>query len=488
MAPRLAGQIISELTHTEEAQNNIVQNFISVISELYNNPHDEVNKHLVHIKGADIFKIREALFLHCIENIEQHKLQESNFIINFDNPLENLRRRNKPDRCYDDLYTLAISVIEKAPHKDLGQVIKNGTCNNQEQAQQVSLLNQGEGAIIEAIHSMQDTLQELRKENKDLKTKMSLLITKTDNNLKEMRDLHQTVKSQKLIIDTLSGSRKQSEHVSVELKGNSMAAAGVDAPLHPTKPVNDDNSHPMKKGGETYAGATAKIVDVNSKKSAVEAKPSEGSEEENLQGHLNFGSGPDGGSNSGSGFPSGGFNFESFNRKDNAFPNKLPNRRNEFTKTGFINNFNGVPPNNSNANCNQTRVNPFLESYQDTFRKDDEEEYQLVQRKKRKPVYGTKALTASSKRMAGERTERDFSVFIGGVSNAFLEADMRKYIENELSIKVTGVEINKINERNRSYKVTVMRKDKDELFNPADWEENIIIKAYRVRRRENGDE
>ena len=84
--------------------------------------------------------------------------------------------------------------------------------------------------------------------------------------------------------------------------------------------------------------------------------------------------------------------------------------------------------------------------------------------------------------MAGEKSELVFSLFIGGVNNEFSEVDLDAYIKNELKVNPVSIAVNKINQRNRSYKVTVPRKDKDIMFKPENWEESIIIKPFRLRK------
>ena len=69
--------------------------------------------------------------------------------------------------------------------------------------------------------------------------------------------------------------------------------------------------------------------------------------------------------------------------------------------------------------------------------------------------------------------------------NQYSENDLKTYIENELNVNPVVIEINKINEKNRSYKVTVPRKDKDTMFKPENWEESIIIKPFRIRKLHN---
>ena len=68
MAPRNPGVIISTLLQSEENEKNIVENFCNTITELYTHPKDEVNKVIMRINDRDIFPIREALFIRCVQD------------------------------------------------------------------------------------------------------------------------------------------------------------------------------------------------------------------------------------------------------------------------------------------------------------------------------------------------------------------------------------------------------------------------------------
>ena len=60
MAPRPIGEIISSVTEVEE---DVTKSFLEALKEIYTHPRDQINKHLVYISDAEIYKIREELFL-----------------------------------------------------------------------------------------------------------------------------------------------------------------------------------------------------------------------------------------------------------------------------------------------------------------------------------------------------------------------------------------------------------------------------------------
>lgn len=96
------------------------------------------------------------------------------------------------------------------------------------------------------------------------------------------------------------------------------------------------------------------------------------------------------------------------------------------------------------------------------------------------PVFGTKI--SENKTIAGERIIRKFDIFVGGVSNQINEELFKNYLETEIGITPLSVILNKENEYNRSYKVSVSNTEKNIIFNPALWDNNIIVKPYRKKR------
>ena len=105
-----------------------------------------------------------------------------------------------------------------------------------------------------------------------------------------------------------------------------------------------------------------------------------------------------------------------------------------------------------------------------------------VTHRRKPPVFGTKPASASSAGLVGERSQREFSLFVGGLRKDLNCNELEQYIQNELQITPKSVEINKTNPYNRSFRVIVQHKDKDTMFTPANWQENIIIKPFRIRR------
>ena len=142
------------------------------------------------------------------------------------------------------------------------------------------------------------------------------------------------------------------------------------------------------------------------------------------------------------------------------------------------------PPQQNNQQNNHLLDNRVSSSTDTSSSERDDDGYQ-VQRRRRSskqtvPIYGTK--TANGTSIAGPRTPRQLNFFIGGISNNTSEEDMARHIQGEIGIAPICISINKINNFNRSFKVTIKAEDKETLTNPELWHENVIIKTYRENR------
>ena len=183
MTPRPPGVLISTLLQSEEEEVNIVDNFCRIIKELYTHPKDEINKFLIKIKDRDILLIRNTLFVKCTQELSQ-KFLELEIYISEEEPISNLRKRYKADKCYDDIFILAISLIEGKSHKDLLKLINSSSppnnINNTSTNSGQPIFTAAESAIIAELHNIRNGMKEVRKENKELKEKLNLACTKID--------------------------------------------------------------------------------------------------------------------------------------------------------------------------------------------------------------------------------------------------------------------------------------------------------------------
>ena len=104
MAPPAIGVIISDITSKDDS--NICQLFFDVIEEIFSHPKDEILKCLIYIKDLDIFLLRTFILAELLKlnppGYEHLKYADENV----------LRKRYKAT-CYEDIFLLGISIVEK---------------------------------------------------------------------------------------------------------------------------------------------------------------------------------------------------------------------------------------------------------------------------------------------------------------------------------------------------------------------------------------
>ena len=103
--------------------------------------------------------------------------------------MSNLRKRYKVNKCYDDIYIIAISIIEKKLHKDIAKTVVSSPPPN---TGTHTIFTAAESAIITELHAIKTAMTEIRKENKELKQKLNVAITKIDNQEKIITKLQET--------------------------------------------------------------------------------------------------------------------------------------------------------------------------------------------------------------------------------------------------------------------------------------------------------
>ena len=200
MAPRSVEEIISTLTQSGEAEDNLAVNFIHSISEIYSHPEEEVSKTLINIKDHDIFVIRERLFLHFLNSFSEQALNDSNIAVSEVNPCGALRKRYKAACCYDDIYYLSMSVIDKGILKEVVSKVMDSKQTSSALSKSAPntlnepVINSTEGSLITEIHAMKSLLDEMKKEQKNRNNLENLLI--------EVRNENKALKNQLNLVTT----------------------------------------------------------------------------------------------------------------------------------------------------------------------------------------------------------------------------------------------------------------------------------------------
>ena len=459
MAPRSLREIFAN------PADDVVGNFVRSIEEIYSHPKDEICKALDSIVEKDIVEIRKRLYQEFLRVTPIESLKEAKIIKASDpSPVyPNLRKRNKSSTCYEDLYILAMSIIEKTIHKDIFKTIScpnessnslthnNGNNNNNNtNGGPTPLITPAESQLVKEMHEMKRLLLEIRKENKDLKTQLNLINTKVDKQANLIKKL------------TDSTNPRQAP--------NLLPSAAIPTPTIPNLTQFDARARAATLGNAEAppvgtAAPPAQFGDVNFKMNDTRPRSYQSV---TVNGRAENASIPP--------------KTSSLGTNNNAVSSMKAIKPTTFSP------FN-LPKHNQATGWNSSLTNGALHPTNNLptdVSNNDNSGFQLVpsRRSRKPPVYGTKK-SNGSRSMAGEKNVQVFSLFIGGVSNEYSPEDLKEYIKNELNINPVAVSINRVNPKNRSFKVTVPKNNKDDMFKPENWEESIIIKPFRMPKQNN---
>ncbi|MBY0580086.1 MAG: hypothetical protein K2P53_00160 [Rickettsiales bacterium] len=104
-----------------------------------------------------------------------------------------------------------------------------------------------------------------------------------------------------------------------------------------------------------------------------------------------------------------------------------------------------------------------------------------MDKQKKEPVFGNKVASNRSS-IAGKRIIRESYIFVGGVCNSISEEDLSNYMNKEIGITPLDIKLNRENMYNRSFKVKINSTEKGMVLKPDVWDNNIIVKPFRMRR------
>ena len=93
-------------------------------------------------------------------------------------------------------------------------------------------------------------------------------------------------------------------------------------------------------------------------------------------------------------------------------------------------------------------------------------------------IFGTKVSNEVS--LAGDRNHMD--IFVGGLNKSVSVDRLANYLNDKLHVEPVNIILNKTNEFNQSYKITIRGEDKNKVLCAEAWENNIIVKPFRRRR------
>ena len=464
------------------------------------------------MKDADCYKMRENLFAECLEKFKTNG--------NLPNELSDLAddagdiklcKRYKINLCYEDIYTIGLSYAESTPHKDLLKLIAPkkktrkstappsavqkkqqtvgeqnvspyppstlssdritaGTATTTQSAAlssiaeiqappaivssslqtlgastpQTVVVSSIEAAPTAAVHQstgqnntnkilsqdvitklldnfveIKQSLTAVRKENKDLKESIGLMCTKVDKQHKEYSALKKEHEQLKSKVKGMTAGKGNTQTISNLV--NEMNAA-----------ANDAAAKSQTAAPGTLLGAAAANFSPNIIGSHVHP-----TFHPNSFGPLAIHD------------PNG-----QMTTNTNVPPKSTPAISNRSTRPRTsTNNYPRTSTNNSRSNDAASTA----------------------------PMFGTKE-ALPNKKIAGQRIVKNFSLFIGGVDINMDEQALGDHIVEDFGVEPIDISINKTNRYNRSFKVDVKLEDKDSLLVPEKWENNIIIKPFKLKR------
>ena len=333
------------------------------------------------------------------------------------------------------------------------------------------LLNNNEASVIDNLGAIRGLLLDLKKDNKALTNKVNLLTTKVDNQGTELRN--QAAEIRQLRFELKSQPTNNSLKVinKSQFAENTGSNSSFGTTIHPQGGAisrrdtskNETNSSLLNKVLRDNSNSNISPLN-NSNRGVV---PHHGSENINKSVvHNSVTNGDFGSGSSGSGFDGGfGGDFGGGSGFGGSFDSD-----NSLTGNGLIH--------SQNHGHEQNRRPPFR-SRQDNMSAN--QNHSPINRNP--PIYGSKK--ASTNSIAGNRIVRDVPFFVGGLSTEMDENKLGEYIENTMGITPVQIELNRRNTYNCSFKVTVKGSDKEKLFCADAWEENIIVKLFRVRKQQH---
>jgi hypothetical protein len=129
------------------------------------------------------------------------------------------------------------------------------------------------------------------------------------------------------------------------------------------------------------------------------------------------------------------------------------------------------------------KENEFIADYQEfkVIGKNNRVINSQIDKQRIKPVFGNKVVNNRSS-IAGQRIIRESYIFVGGVCNSLSEEDLSNYMNKEIGITPLDIKLNRENMYNRSFKVKIKSSEKGMVLKPDVWDNNIIVKPFRMHR------
>ena len=435
------------------------------MDEVFTHPQTDITNHLVHLSDNHANGLRCHLYANVIKfaasELKDDFLHLGIALEDFDTLDSRLCNRYKPTALYDDIYMLGISLIEKSLHKDFKKLLtqapakKKAAKTTDASVPSVPQINSCEKTLITALTEIKSIVTAIRQENKDLKAKIDLLTTKVDQQNRE-------------ILSLKNGTRNS-------------ASANMQPPITNTSVVNNGQLPPPMQQPQHINRQQEQQQQLVPPLHLQQPQQQQAQQEQPPQNYQQQQSAQ----NSGQQHPptnhqrrSPGTNAQQNLSGQNSVSDD--SRQNPLLRFGSIIQSVKCPAGYRNNCVNKTTCfyRHIGEKVGDAVPKG---EWTLVTSNRRKPpLFGSKRATNAT--IAGQRTVRQFSIFVGGVHKELSIEDFTKHVKDNLGVSAISVVQNRCNEYNQSFKLTICSTDKNKIFNPEMWDENIVIKPFRERR------
>ena len=456
MTPRPIGELFSIITSSDD-EKAVVKSFTDHLDEIFTHPQKDITNHLVHLSDSHAAGLRNSLYGNIYDQAHSVFKEDLDRIgITVDDSTNCLKgrlcKRYKVNMVYDDIYSLGMSLTEKSLHKDFRKLITNapkkanktndpldtnvelqaGAKNNTMQPP----IHDIQATLINSVAEILSIVTALRKENKDLKSKIDLLTTKVDR-----QNGHANGNN-----NSLSTTGPVQSGTPPVLTRDSPAHNDPPSPREPPPPQELTLLHQLQQQQQRC----------DQRECAKEEQPYQQQSSQN--GH----------------------------RAPPLWP-ALPATSRATPGASGVRQFGLVIqptqcPAGHRRDCVNKKTCFFRHIGENVGDPVNPEGWNLVSHKKRKPpLYGSKR-EATTATIAGQRTVREMSIFIGGVNTQLSVDDFSKHVQDHLDVTPVKVSQNKINSYNQSFKLTINSTDKTKIFDSAKWEENIIIKPFRERK------
>ena len=127
-------------------------------------------------KPEEIHNLREYLITHLCYMFEPDDFTALGVDVNREDPVSNLRKRNKPETCLDDIFVIGQSIVEKSLCKDILKCLQQkksySTRSISTPGSQSTFVSSQDVVLVNTLHEILGVVNDLKKENQFLKSSL----------------------------------------------------------------------------------------------------------------------------------------------------------------------------------------------------------------------------------------------------------------------------------------------------------------------------